>query len=636
MNEITKTLALGAVAGVSALIALVSRPSTVTVRPESEVGKPLCADFKDPLAAKSLKIVQFDESVSEATELEVRETNGIWTLPSHENYPADAENRVRDATTPFVDLNLKVIDVVSDKESEHALYGVIEPGAAKAGVGAQGVGTLVTVKDKDGKSLVNLIIGKADKKNAELRYVRRPGQRHVFVAKVDPTKLPVKFEEWIERDLLKLNAWDISQLVLKDYSFQVSSGLRGPVPDYDPRLEVTLSDDNGKWKLDSMQVAGSDGLEPATLKETEELNAERINGLKDALDRLEIVDVERKPSGLGEDLRTNKGFFEDETGVDSLLQKGFYPVQMGSNPDEVELLSSDGEVVARTKEGVEYVLRFGRVQGVEAGSADGKLNRYLLVSARVNEAQFPEPELELVPNSVDEIKTPAAPAGIPTTTPPALPPASAAPQSSRVDSDGATQLVAFQQPEGEAEAAGDTAADAAAEATTEPASNADPAATADAPAQEQATASAEDAEATNAPEGEAPASDNNASPSAPADTTAAPEASSDPAASTGDAAPASTPAASSPEEDQKRLQAEQERVMKDNQRKIDERKANLAKAQKKVNELNYRFADWYYVISEDVYKKIHLSQVDIVKEKEEAAKNEGFGVDALQGLQPPQ
>lgn len=75
--------------------------------------------------------------------------------------------------------------------------------------------------------------------------------------------------------------------------------------------------------------------------------------------------------------------------------------------------------------------------------------------------------------------------------------------------------------------------------------------------------------------------------------------------------------------------------MKDNQRKIDERKANLAKAQKKVNELNYRFADWYYVISEDVYKKIHLSQVDIVQEKAEAQK-EGFGVDALQGLQPPQ
>lgn len=622
MNEMTKTLALGAVAVVSALIALVSRPATVTVRPESEVGKPLCAEFTDPLAAKSLKIIRFDEAVSEVSELEVRETNGLWTLPSHENYPADAENRVRDATTPFVDLNLKIIDVVSDKESEHALYGVIEPGAAKSGVGAQGVGTLVNVKDKDGKNIVNLVIGKADKKNPELHYVRRPGQRHVFVAKVDPTKLPVKFEEWIERDLLKLNAWDISQLVLKDYSFQVSSGFRGPVPDYDPRLEVTLSDDNGKWKLDEMQVAGSDGLVPTTLKETEELNAERINGLKDALDRLEIVDVERKPTGLGEDLRTNKGFFEDETGVDSLLQKGFYPVQMGKNPDEVELLSSDGEVVARTKEGVEYVLRFGRIQGVESGSAEGKLNRYLLVSARVNENQFPEPELELVPQTVDEIKPPTAPAGV---APGTIPPAAAAPQTSREPIDATTQLVAFQDP-AEAEVATDAASDASAaeqageslnEATVTPDT---PATDTNAPASdptEQATENATDT-----------ATDSSASSPDPA----APNG--DPATASGDA-PTAPQAGSSPEEDQKRLQAEQERVMKDNQRKIDERKANLAKAQKKVNELNYRFADWYYVISEDVYKKIHLSQVDIVQEKAEAQK-EGFGVDALQGLQPPQ
>jgi hypothetical protein len=32
--------------------------------------------------------------------------------------------------------------------------------------------------------------------------------------------------------------------------------------------------------------------------------------------------------------------------------------------------------------------------------------------------------------------------------------------------------------------------------------------------------------------------------------------------------------------------------------------------------LNERFADWYYVISDDVYRKIHLSHDDLVKKKE--------------------
>jgi hypothetical protein len=36
------------------------------------------------------------------------------------------------------------------------------------------------------------------------------------------------------------------------------------------------------------------------------------------------------------------------------------------------------------------------------------------------------------------------------------------------------------------------------------------------------------------------------------------------------------------------------------------------KAQKRVKELNARFADWYYVISEDVYKKLRVTQAELV------------------------
>ncbi len=80
------------------------------------------------------------------------------------------------------------------------------------------------------------------------------------------------------------------------------------------------------------------------------------------------------------------------------------------------------------------------------------------------------------------------------------------------------------------------------------------------------------------------------------------------------------------------IQAERARITKENQRKIDERNDKLKKAQQKVAELNYRFADWYYVISEDVYKKIHLGRADIIKESEEA-KESGSGLDAFRGLE---
>ena len=41
----------------------------------------------------------------------------------------------------------------------------------------------------------------------------------------------------------------------------------------------------------------------------------------------------------------------------------------------------------------------------------------------------------------------------------------------------------------------------------------------------------------------------------------------------------------------------------------------MKKARIKVSELNSRFADWYYVISEDVYKKLRLSRTQLVQTK---------------------
>jgi hypothetical protein len=77
-------------------------------------------------------------------------------------------------------------------------------------------------------------------------------------------------------------------------------------------------------------------------------------------------------------------------------------------------------------------------------------------------------------------------------------------------------------------------------------------------------------------------------------------------------------------------QTEQQLQEKEYQKKVDERNDNIKKGQQKVRELNGRFADWYYVISEDVYKKVHLSRADIVKSKE---GGEGVGVDSFRKLE---
>ncbi len=43
----------------------------------------------------------------------------------------------------------------------------------------------------------------------------------------------------------------------------------------------------------------------------------------------------------------------------------------------------------------------------------------------------------------------------------------------------------------------------------------------------------------------------------------------------------------------------------------------MKKAQTRVNELNARFNDWFYVVSDDVYRKVQLGRADIVKDRED-------------------
>lgn len=62
-------------------------------------------------------------------------------------------------------------------------------------------------------------------------------------------------------------------------------------------------------------------------------------------------------------------------------------------------------------------------------------------------------------------------------------------------------------------------------------------------------------------------------------------------------------------------------IEEENQRRLDEYQEKIAKGKERVAELNERFGDWYYVISNDVYQKIHLGLDNLVKKKE--AENKG-------------
>ena len=85
-----------------------------------------------------------------------RDEKGVWTIPSHGNSPADANDQMGKAAAMLI--GLKKDSIVGDAKGRHAEYDLIDPFAE--GVETKGRGKRLKLKDSAGNVLADLIIGK--------------------------------------------------------------------------------------------------------------------------------------------------------------------------------------------------------------------------------------------------------------------------------------------------------------------------------------------------------------------------------------------------------------------------------------------------------------------------------------------
>ncbi|MFN0017110.1 MAG: DUF4340 domain-containing protein [Pirellulaceae bacterium] len=546
MNENIKTLIFAGIGIVLAGLAYATLPApSENVLPKL-TGQPLFGKFTDSTKAAGLEILRYDKDKHKVESLKVEKSGGIWKLPSHGSYPADAQDQLKDAAGSL--LGVKALGLATEFPEEHHLFGVLDPSQKIDDSKKEDVGMLVVVRDEKGEELARMIIGKAVKDPPGQRFVRVAKDTttftdDVYVAKIDIEKLPTEFNKWIEQDLLRINPNDVKRLTLKDYSVLEQQGGYAA----EKRMEAAISWDtlSAVWNLDRFQLFTRGLPHEAALGDGEELNKQKLDEMKTALDELKIEDVVRKPPGAETDTKVRQ----------TQIKMGFIPAQ------DKKLYSTNGEVYVDLLDGVRYILRFGDIAGVQAGSDGKKLNRYLLVNAELTDDVLNPPMLE---------PEPAGPAA-PPATPPTTPPAAETPKPNG----GACQ----EEPKAEGKDEPKAAEPAKEKAKAEPGK-------------------------TKAKAGAEP-------PTKPVKPIAKP----DPA------------------------QLELDRIKKANQRKLDEYTLKKKKADAKVADLNSRFRDWYYVISEDTYKKIHLGRTDIIREGA-SAKETGFGIDAFRlleknGINPP-
>ena len=380
MNESIKTITFVGASALLCVLATLTGPGKVDNTLFSDEGQVLFPEFTDASLATELRVASYDDGSTEIRQFNVRrDDKGIWTIPSHGNYPADAKTRMAKSATMM--LGMQRDRVISDIVDDHGKCGVVDP--EEESLDTKGRGTKVVFKNASGQELATLIIGKELEGSPGMHFVRLPGKKRVYAAKFD-NQLSTKFADWIETDLLKAKTWDIAKVVFDNYSVDEQAQ---KIKEGD-RI-IVRKDEASKWIVEGTA-------------ETDTANEDKLREVTESLGQIKIVGVRKKPAGL--DARLQGGpALQDALNLQS---KGYFILRDGS------LRSNEGDLSFESKNGVRYTLRFGEIvygegEAITSGEGDAKPdapkdgqqgptplagnNRYLMVSAEFDESLLQKP-----------------------------------------------------------------------------------------------------------------------------------------------------------------------------------------------------------------------------------------------------
>ena len=590
MNNNSRTLkfviAAAVMVGLAGLTSFMTRPTPV--KGFGKVGEPFFEDFKDPNLATALRVVAYNEETASARVFAVENKDGTWRIPSHHNYPADGKDQLAKTASTLIGVTRGAL--VSRRKSDHERYGVVGPDDAESET-LKGRGQQVTLLKGD-VTIADLIVGKKLPEGENRYYVRRGDEDDTYISELE-VDLSTKFGDWVEADLLKLERDDLVKLEARSTNvegLEISEVVNASL------MREKFSD---PWKLDGLN------------EEAEEINEDAIREMVNVIDNLKLSGIRPKPK-LGDkpilrgDLSIGlpKGAAQSPQIVNqiidmvqsSLQAKGFF-VYQNREANDYRLYSKAGELVASTKDGVRYHMSFGNefegteeeiefggteeaadeeeAEGDEQKPADPPGSEAEEESDEEEEAEGTKSRYLFVRASFDESLLGPEPVA------PVKPDV---PEGVEVDADGnvvkAEEEKAADVEKTAEDASGEKEAEEAKEATDD----------------EKASEKADGEEAKEEAKEEKP-----------------------------DVADIYQRAIEKYRADQTKYESD-----------VEEREKQIEDGQKKVDELNDRFADWYYVITAEDFDKLRLSRDQLVKEKEKPAEEgeNGDGAAPAEGTAP--
>ena len=568
MSDTTKTIAFVGTAAAIALIAFVTTPARVTTSDQQRVGKSLFPEL-EKVGALDIKGLEI---------VQIQEDTGkprtfkVKQVKGRWVLP-DHENYPADAVKHLAAAvkdvrGLKIDDVAGDAKGDHQQFGVIEPTLGEQKA-TTGVGTLVTVFGDNDRTLARLIVGKTSGKNGNLRYARVAGQDMVYLVDIKTDNWSTKFEDWVESKLLNLEPWDLRQLELRDYTAEPVISQNGSFGTRKTRRsDIELDFDADKSTWNVASLTEFDGEKAAEAKLAD---GEQVNATKINEVKSALSDLKIIDAEAKPVEMTSDLIAFFQAAEAKGRGQGFQSlVERGFFPHEAK----DGGLALDALEG-ELVCRMK--DGVEYVLRFGEIAGATDAAKRKDAKDDDKPaEKDKKDAKADADKKPGS-------------------QISRyvwvmaqvnealIPKPKLEPLPEETKPE-EKKAEGGKADEKKADAAKDPA----------------AAKTADDKKAADKK-----AADKDDKTDEPKKDEAKKE---DPQA------------------------VERLRIEGENKRKQADYDDKLSKAQDRVTELNRRFGNWYYVIADDEYKKIHLSRADVIQKKEKP-KGQGDGVEDFNELQ---
>lgn len=377
MQESTKTKTF---VGGAALMVVAAAVSHFASQPRvasdfAKVGEPFFESFDSSDQATSLEVVAIDPETVERNRFKVAKVDGLWRIPSHENYPAEASARL--ATTASSIIGIERESLAGRGKTDFERLGVEDPLDDDI-EDPEAVGQRITLKDEKDETLADYIIGKQVEDVAQAQedrpfgngenrqtyfYVRHADEQQTYIVPLQ-LDLSTKFSDWIDPDLLRFETSDLSQITVRNYSLEEQAGgnplipQRALVKKVRDTLDLTKSD-SGSWELAGVE------------EENEEFDSAGVTEMIGVLDELRIEDVRRKLTFQGKELLTPDLKLNDDPAlrkspeqfnraIERLLgeleEKGF---NLAGTQQQLELVSNNGEIEFGTTDGLRYTLHIG-------------------------------------------------------------------------------------------------------------------------------------------------------------------------------------------------------------------------------------------------------------------------------------